>query len=88
MLKRKLIFFLVTLPGVILISLPTLSIAADDGAAFLKIGEGVKALGMGGAFVAIADDGSAPLWNPAGIARAKEKRISEVSRLRERIGNV
>jgi len=76
MLKRKLIFFLVTLPGVILISLPTLSIAADDGAAFLKIGEGVKALGMGGAFVAIADDGSAPLWNPAGIARAKEKRIN------------
>ncbi len=29
---------------------------------------GVRAAGMGGAFVALADDGSAPFWNPAGTA--------------------
>jgi hypothetical protein len=39
-------------------------------AEFLKIGVGARALGLGGAFVAIADDGSAPYWNPAGLARA------------------
>jgi hypothetical protein len=29
---------------------------------------GVRALGMGGAFVAVADDNSATWWNPAGLA--------------------
>lgn len=29
---------------------------------------GTRALGMGGAFVAVADDGSAIYWNPAGLA--------------------
>src|SRR4051812_15263428 len=29
---------------------------------------GVRAAGMGGAFTAVADDGSAVYWNPAGLA--------------------
>ena len=29
---------------------------------------GPKALGMGGAFVGLADDGTAIYWNPAGLA--------------------
>ena len=29
---------------------------------------GSRALGMGGAFVAVADDATAPYWNPAGLA--------------------
>ncbi len=29
---------------------------------------GARALGMGGAFVAVADDATAPHWNPAGLA--------------------
>src|SRR5215213_6797560 len=29
---------------------------------------GVRAAGMGGAFTAVADDGSAVFWNPAGLA--------------------
>lgn len=32
-------------------------------------GHGAKALGMGGAFVALADDATGALWNPAGLAR-------------------
>lgn len=39
-------------------------------AEFLRIGVGARALGLGGAFVAISDDGSAPYWNPAGLARS------------------
>jgi hypothetical protein len=31
---------------------------------------GVRALGMGGAFVAVADDATATYWNPAGLATA------------------
>ncbi len=34
---------------------------------FLSIGVGARALGMGGAFVAVADDASAAYWNPAGL---------------------
>lgn len=37
-------------------------------AQFLKIGAGVRAVGMGGAFVAVANDVTALYWNPAGIA--------------------
>ncbi|MCR4392648.1 MAG: hypothetical protein NUV94_07840 [Candidatus Acetothermia bacterium] len=36
-------------------------------------GHGAKALGMGGAFCALADDGTAALWNPAGIALMGEQ---------------
>lgn len=36
-------------------------------APFLTIGQGARALSMGGAFVAVADDPSALYWNPAGI---------------------
>ncbi len=32
-------------------------------------GTGNRALGLGGAFVALADDASAPAWNPAGLTR-------------------
>lgn len=42
---------------------------------FIKIGPGVKALGMGGAFTAVADDGSAIYWNPAGLAQIKRTEI-------------
>ena len=36
---------------------------------FLKIEVGARAAGMGGAFVAVADDATALYWNAAGIAR-------------------
>ncbi len=38
-------------------------------APFLEIGVGARAIGMGGAFVATANDVSAMYWNPAGIAQ-------------------
>ncbi|RMG61010.1 MAG: hypothetical protein D6715_14430 [Calditrichaeota bacterium] len=38
-------------------------------ATFLEIGVGARALGMGSAFTAMADDPSALYWNPAGIAK-------------------
>src|SRR5689334_12315214 len=39
------------------------------GGQFLKISVGARGAGMGGAFVAVADDASAVFWNAAGIAR-------------------
>ena len=40
---------------------------ATTSASFLEIGAGARSLSMGSAFVALADDGSALYWNPAGI---------------------
>ena len=34
---------------------------------FLSVPVGARAVGMGGAFVAVADDATAPWWNPSGM---------------------
>jgi hypothetical protein len=59
------VFFLATLALAVL--LPSEAVADKYAAEFLKVGVGARALGMGGAFVALADDVSATYWNPAGI---------------------
>lgn len=43
---------------------------------FMMIGAGVRALGMGGAFAAIADDGSAIYWNASGIAQIRDSEVN------------
>jgi len=43
--------------------------------AMLEIGVGARAEGLGGAFVAIADDPSALYWNPAGIVQIQSLSI-------------
>jgi hypothetical protein len=40
-----------------------------EGTIIFQGGHGAKAYGMGGAFVALADDATGALWNPAGLAR-------------------
>lgn len=37
--------------------------------AFQQLGLGARALGMGGAFVGVADDATAGFWNPAGLVQ-------------------
>jgi hypothetical protein len=49
----------------LLLSVP---LSAVPAAAQVVESVGVRALGMGGAFVAVADDGTATYWNPAGLA--------------------
>ena len=39
------------------------------------LGAGARAPGMGGAFVALADDASATYWNPAGLVQIKDRQI-------------
>lgn len=41
--------------------------AAKFAGSFMADGGGARALGMGSAFVAVADDASAAFWNPAGL---------------------
>jgi Type IX secretion system protein PorV len=44
-------------------------------APFLGIGAGPTAIGMGGAFVAVANDPSALYWNPSGISRTGQNQF-------------
>jgi len=43
---------------------------------FLSLGAGARPLGMGGSFVAIADDATATYWNPAGLGGLERTQIS------------
>jgi hypothetical protein len=54
---------------------------ADGVGAFstFKSGIGARALGMGGAFVAVADDATAVVWNPAGLAQLNDTRLGGMS---------
>ena len=47
--------------------LATPAAATKYAAEFLKIPIGARAVGMGGAFCAVADDATSPFWNPAGM---------------------
>ena len=54
---------------------------ADGIGAFsaFKNGVGARALAMGGAFVAVADDATAACWNPAGLALLNDTRLAGMS---------
>lgn len=49
---------------------------AAETAAFLDIGAGARALSMGGAYTALADEADAVYWNPAGLARMEKRQVS------------
>ncbi|MBT3265924.1 hypothetical protein HN371_02170 [Candidatus Poribacteria bacterium] len=51
-------------------------LAATAHAAFFDTGISARALAMGGAFTAVADDSAALLWNPAGLAQLAHKEFT------------
>jgi hypothetical protein len=53
---------------------------------FLKIQIGARALGMGGAFTAVADDATAPYWNPAGMVYLPYREV--IPQHQEKFGNL
>jgi long-subunit fatty acid transport protein len=42
------------------------------------VGSGARALGMGGAFIAVADDATAASWNPGGLTQLERPEFSAV----------
>jgi len=73
--KEKLLAILV----LILCTSSSISYAATlgtTGAQFLGINPGARPSGMGGAFVAVADDVNAIFWNPGGLAFLSNKEVT------------
>ncbi len=46
---------------------------------FNPVGSGARALGMGGAFIAVADDATAASWNPGGLIQLRKPECSIVA---------
>ncbi len=72
-LIKKSVLVLIVLAYIISLGQFTLNWARKSGrggmpGAFMSWGAGARSLGMGKAFVALADDASATYWNPAGLA--------------------
>jgi len=71
----------------VILSASLLYSATGDGGysgAFARMGLAARALGMGGAFVAVADDGFASSFNPAGLVQLKRHTSSASYRLMSR----
>ena len=66
MTKRTGVISLLILLGAISLSAQTEN--ASTGLAFLKLGVGGRAIGMGEAYSALSDDASGMYYNPAGIS--------------------
>jgi len=65
------------MPFLLLASSASAASSSDgtSGAQFLKLGSGARAGAMGDAFTAIADDGFAAYYNPAGLARLERSQL-------------
>ncbi len=73
--RRQLIFAILILATL----MPSRALAlSDDGGlrSVFSLGAGNRAIGMGGAYTALADDAGAALWNPAGLAALERREIS------------
>ena len=46
---------------------------------FNPVGSGARALGMGGAFIGVADDATAASWNPGGLIQLETPEVSVVA---------
>src|SRR5574339_20966 len=51
---------------------------AQTGLSLNRAGSGARAAGMGDAFIAVSDDGTAASWNPAGLAQLRQPEFSLV----------
>jgi hypothetical protein len=66
-MRRSSVRFFLPLLVVVQLAASTSAHATKYAGEFLKIPVGPRAIGMGGAFTAVADDATAPYWNPAGM---------------------
>ena len=62
----------------VVVLVTTATSVAAQGVSLNRTGSGARAAGMGNAFIAVSDDGTAASWNPAGLAQLREAEFSLV----------
>ncbi len=69
---RRLVLFL--LAGMVLLALaaPAYCAAGSSAAAYLRTGQGARPMGLGGAYVALAEGSHGMYWNPGGLGVARQ----------------
>ncbi len=75
MRKILLIFILLFSSGLLVFSSVSRAAETRYAGSFLELGIGARAMAMGGAYVAIANDGSAFYWNPAGASTVLRQEL-------------
>ena len=67
-MKKIIIILILTLSLTGMLYAQSVTKVGTTAAPFLNVGIGARAIGMGGAYVSLANDASAMFWNPGGIA--------------------
>ena len=76
--KHKVLFSLVGLLALAILLAPV-CFAGVNAAPHLGTGSGARALGLGGAFTAVANDATSTIWNPAGLPAVNDLTITLAS---------
>jgi hypothetical protein len=66
----------IALLGISLLPPAASAAPGEAGFAFLKLGIGARPMGMGSAYVALADDPTALYWNPAGLGAVQGAQVT------------
>jgi len=74
-MKKKVVLLVLTAAAGLAASALGQSKVGTAGEQFLKMGVSARAMGMGEAFVAVANDASALFYNPAGLARLSRREL-------------
>jgi hypothetical protein len=72
---RSAIVYMALLGAFVAFLAPGQASATKYAGSFMENGGGARALGMGGAFTAVADDPSTTFWNPAGLATLPDREL-------------
>ena len=77
-IKHKVLFSSIGLLALVVLLAPV-CFAGVNAAPHLGTGSGARALGLGGAFTAVANDATSTIWNPAGLPAVKDLTVTFAS---------
>lgn len=80
--------FIVLVILLMVLGIPAYGAEVEIPSSFNPVGSGARAMGMGGAFIAVADDATAASWNPGGLSQLKHPECSAVISLFHRYEDI
>ncbi|ETR69134.1 MAG: long-chain fatty acid transport protein [Candidatus Magnetoglobus multicellularis str. Araruama] len=84
----KKLFYIISISFLISGNVALSDILLDFASTPNPLGSGARAIGMGGAFIGVADDATAASWNPGGLIQLEKPEVSIVGNFVHRIENI